>query len=71
MRGGVDWEYESQMAVMNRRLLSTLETVILPGDPMHAHVSSTLVRQIAGLGGDVAPFLSPAVLRRVRARAAS
>ncbi len=71
VRGGVDWEYESQMAVMNRRLLSTLETVILPADPIHAHVSSTLVRQIAGLGGDVAPFLSPGVLRRVRARAAA
>lgn len=70
VRGGVDWEYESQMAVMNRRLLLTLETVILPADPMHAHVSATLVRQIAALGGDVAPFLSPAVLRRVRARAA-
>ena len=65
VRGVVDWEYESQMAVMNRRLLPTLETVVLPADPMHAHVSSTLVRQIAALGGDVAPFLSPAVLRRV------
>jgi pantetheine-phosphate adenylyltransferase len=65
VRGVVDWEYESQMAVMNRRLLPTLETVVLAADPMHAHVSSTLVRQIAALGGDVAPFLSPAVLRRV------
>ena len=66
VRGVVDWEYESQMAVMNRRLLPTLETVVLTADPMHAHVSSTLVRQIAALGGDAAPFLSPAVLRRVK-----
>lgn len=71
VRGAVDWESESQMAVMNRRLLPTLETVILPADPMHAHVSSTLIRQIAGLGGEVAPFLSPAVLRRVRGRAST
>jgi pantetheine-phosphate adenylyltransferase len=68
VRGVVDWEYESQMAVMNRRLRPTLETVVLPADPMYAHVSATLVRQIATLGGDVGPFLSPAVLERVRAR---
>jgi pantetheine-phosphate adenylyltransferase len=67
VRGVVDWEYESQMAVMNRRLLPTLETVVLPADPMHAHVSATLIRQIATLGGDVAPFVSAAVLRRVKA----
>ena len=70
VRSVVDWEYESQLAVMNRRLLPTLETVILAPDPMHAHVSSTLVRQIATLGGDAAPFLSPPVLRRVVARVA-
>lgn len=68
VRGVVDWEYESQMAVMNRRLLPALETVVLTPDPMHAHVSSTLVRQIAALGGDAAPFLSPSVLRRVKAK---
>lgn len=67
VRGVVDWEYESQMAVMNRRLLPTLETVVLPADPMHAHVSVTLIRQIAALGGDVSPFVSAAVLRRVKA----
>jgi pantetheine-phosphate adenylyltransferase len=67
VRGVVDWEYESQMAVMNRRLLPTLETVVLPADPMHAHVSATLIRQIATLGGDVSPFVSGAVLRRVKA----
>lgn len=67
VRGVVDWEYESQMAVMNRRLLPTLETVVLPADPMHAHVSATLIRQIATLGGDVSPFVSAAVLRRVKA----
>ena len=70
VRSVVDWEYESQMAVINRRLLATLETVVLAPDPMHAHVSSTLVRQIATLGGDVAPFVSPAVLHAVTARVA-
>ena len=70
VRSVVDWEYESQMAVMNRRMRPTLETLVLAPDPMHAHLSSTLVRQIATLGGDVAPFVSPAVLRRVLARVA-
>ena len=68
VRSVVDWEYESQMAVINRRLLPTLETVVLAPDPMHAHLSSTLLRQIATLGGDVAPFVSPGVLRRLAAR---
>ena len=70
VRTVADWEYESQLAIMNRRLLPGLETVILPAEPMHAHVSSTLVRQIATLGGDVAPFVSPPVLRRVLAKVA-
>jgi pantetheine-phosphate adenylyltransferase len=70
VRTVADWEYESQLAIMNRRLHPGLETVVLPAEPMHAHVSSTLVRQIAALGGDVAPFVSPAVLRRLAATGA-
>ncbi|HYW06735.1 MAG TPA: pantetheine-phosphate adenylyltransferase [Longimicrobium sp.] len=68
VRGVVDFEYETQMAVMNRRLRPGLETLILPPDPVHAHVSSTLVRQIATLGGDASPFVSPAVLRHLAER---
>ena len=65
VRSVKDFEYEQQMAMMNRSLLAELETVFLAPDPAHAFVSATLVRQIAALGGHVAPFLSPAVLHRV------
>jgi pantetheine-phosphate adenylyltransferase len=61
-----DFEYEMQMAMMNRRLHPGLDTVFLSPDPEHAFVSATLVRQIATLGGDVAPFVSPPVLARIR-----
>ena len=65
VRSVKDFEYEQQMAMMNRSLLADLETVFLAPDPAHAFVSATLVRQIASLGGHVAPFLSPAALHRV------
>ena len=65
VRSVKDFEYEQQMAMMNRALLAELETVFLAPDPAHAFVSATLVRQIASLGGHVSPFLSPAGLHRV------
>ena len=61
-----DFEYEMQMALMNRRLTPELDTVFLSPDPAHAFVSATLIRQIATLGGDVAPFVPPPVLARIR-----
>jgi pantetheine-phosphate adenylyltransferase len=48
------------MAIVNRHL-ADIETVFLLPDPAHALVSSSLVRQVAGLGGDVAPFVPRAV----------
>jgi pantetheine-phosphate adenylyltransferase len=68
VRTVADFEYELQMALMNRRLHGTLETVFLAPDPEHSFVSGTLVRQVAALGGDVSPFVPPAVLRRIGAR---
>ena len=68
VRSVADFEYEAQMAMMNRRLHGALETVFLAPDPEHSFVSATLVRQIARLGGDVSPFVSPPVLAAVRAR---
>ncbi|HUE95822.1 MAG TPA: pantetheine-phosphate adenylyltransferase, partial [Longimicrobiaceae bacterium] len=68
LRGVVDFEYESQMALMNRQLHPGLETVFLTPAPETAFVSSTLVREISALGGDVSDFVSPIVLRRIRAR---
>ena len=52
LRDGTDFEYELPMALMNRHLTG-IETVFLPGDPAFQHVSSSLVKQVAGLGGDV------------------
>lgn len=71
LRAVSDFEYEFQMALMNRRLWEGMETVFLAPDVEHTYLSSSLVRQIATLGGDVAPFVSPTVLARIRARVAA
>ncbi|KJL31970.1 MULTISPECIES: pantetheine-phosphate adenylyltransferase [Microbacterium] len=62
IRSQVDVAYESPMAIVNRHL-ADIETVFLLPDPAHALVSSSLVRQVAALGGDVSPFVPPAVAR--------
>lgn len=71
LRSVSDFEHEWPMARMNAALLPGLETVCLPAAPEWGHVSSTLVRQIHALGGDITPFVPPAVvtgLARVAAR---
>ncbi|QWT22760.1 pantetheine-phosphate adenylyltransferase [Subtercola sp. PAMC28395] len=60
IRSQVDVSYETPMAIVNRNLAG-VETVFLLPDPAHAHVSSSLVRQVASLGGDVAPYVPAAV----------
>ena len=60
IRSQVDVAYETPMAIVNRNL-AAVETVFLLPDPANAHVSSSLVRQVAALGGDVAPYV-PAVV---------
>ena len=55
------------MAQMNRRLTG-VDTILLPTDPQWAFVSSSLVREVATLGGDVSPFLPPAVAQQIAAR---
>jgi pantetheine-phosphate adenylyltransferase len=70
LRSVADFEYESQMALMNRSLAPYVDTVFMAPDPAHAFVSATLVRQVATLGGDVSPFVSPPVLRRIREKLA-
>lgn len=62
IRSQIDVAYETPMAIVNRDLAG-VETVFLLPDPAHAHVSSSLVRQVAALGGDVAPYVTPAVAR--------
>lgn len=60
VRSQVDVAYETPMAIINRNLAG-VETVFLLPDPAHAHVSSSLVRQVAALGGDVSPYVPKAV----------
>jgi pantetheine-phosphate adenylyltransferase len=71
VRSGTDFDYEVQMAAMNRSMHAGIETVLLTPDPAYAHISSTLVRQIALLGGDFAPFVPPAVHAHLAARFAA
>lgn len=56
IRSQVDVAYETPMAIVNRNLAG-VETVFLLPDPAHAHVSSSLVRQVAHLGGDISPYV--------------
>jgi len=56
IRSQIDVAYETPMAIVNRNLAS-VETVFLLPNPANAHVSSSLVRQVAALGGDIAPYV--------------
>ena len=60
IRSQVDVAYETPMAIVNRNLAG-VETIFMLPNPAHAHVSSSLVRQVAALGGDVAPYVPDAV----------
>jgi pantetheine-phosphate adenylyltransferase len=62
LRAVSDFEYEFQMALMNRQLNHDLETVFLVPDLNLTFVSSSLVREVARFGGDVGPFVHPAVV---------
>ena len=61
VRGGADFDFEVAMARTNAELAPGLETILLAPTPAYAHVSSTLVRQIALAGGDASRFVPPAV----------
>ncbi|TDO52741.1 phosphopantetheine adenylyltransferase [Kribbella sp. VKM Ac-2527] len=67
LRAGGDYDYELQMAQMNRKLTG-VDTVFLPTAPDNAYVSSSLVKEIARLGGPVDAFLPPAVHSRLLAK---
>lgn len=62
-RDAGDLGYEMQLAGMNKELAPDIETVLLMAAPATAHITATLVRQIARLRGDVSHFVSPNVLR--------
>jgi pantetheine-phosphate adenylyltransferase len=65
LRAISDFEYEVQLAGMNRSLAPEIETVFLTAAQRYAFVSSSLVREIARLNGDVSEFLHPEILRRL------
>jgi pantetheine-phosphate adenylyltransferase len=68
LRAVSDFEYEFQLATMNRRLAPRIETMFLTPAEQYAYISSSLVREIAALGGDVAPFVHPKVEAALRGR---
>ena len=68
LRAVSDFEYEFQLAAMNRHLTATVETVFLAPAEKYAFISSTLVKEVAALGGDVSEFVSPVVRRALLER---
>ena len=68
LRAISDFDYEFQLASMNRRLAPQVETVCLTSDERFSYISSSLVREIATLGGDVSPFVHPTVEAALRER---
>ncbi len=68
VRSVTDFDYEAQLAGMNRALAPDVETVFLTPDARYQFISSTLVREIATLQGDVAQFVTPQVHARLLAK---
>jgi len=66
LRAMTDFEYELQMALMNRKLDETMETIFLMPNEKYTYLSSNFVREIARLGGDVSKFVPPVVLKALR-----
>lgn len=66
LRSSSDFDYELPMATMNRQL-SGVETVFLPAEAHYIHLSSTLIKEVAGLGGSVSEYIPRAVQRRMLA----
>lgn len=62
LRNTADFEYEAPMASMNRHIAG-VETCFIAGDPKYNHISSTIVKEVAGYGGDVRAFVPRAVQR--------
>lgn len=65
LRSASDLDYEAPMATMNRSLTG-VETVFLPADARYAHLSSTMIKEVAALGGDISDCVPHAVARAMR-----
>jgi pantetheine-phosphate adenylyltransferase len=68
LRAVSDFEYEFQMAGMNRNLYPDVETLFLTPAEQYQFISATMVREIATLGGDISPFVNPRVAQRIKAK---
>jgi pantetheine-phosphate adenylyltransferase len=65
LRAVSDFEYEFQMALTNRKLARTIDTVFLVPDERYTYLTSSIVREVARLGGDVSDFVPPGVRKRL------
>jgi pantetheine-phosphate adenylyltransferase len=70
LRDGTDLDYEMQMAGMNDSMAPLVQTVFLPASPLVRPITATLVRQIAGMGGDVSAFVPASVAARLKSKRA-
>ncbi len=68
LRAISDFEYELQMAHVNRKLLNTLVTVILMPGEKYAYLNSTIVKEVAQFGGDISAFVPPPIAKKVVAK---
>ena len=66
LRDGTDFDYEIQMASMNAAMAPDIQTVFFPASPAFRPITATLVRQIAGMGGDVSAFVPELVANRLQ-----
>ena len=71
LRDGTDLDYEMQLAGMNETMAPEVHTVFVPASPAVRPITATLVRQIAGMGGDVSAFVPPSVAAKLKAKFAA
>ncbi len=68
LRDGTDFDYEMQMSGMNGEMAPAIQTVFIPATPATRHVTGTLVRQIAAMGGDVSKFVPDFIVKKLAAK---
>ena len=68
LRDGTDFDYEMQMSGMNGEIAPQIQTVFIPATPPTRHITGTLVRQIAAMGGDVSKFVPDFVAKKLSAQ---
>jgi pantetheine-phosphate adenylyltransferase len=71
LRDGTDLDFEMQIAGMNETMAPDIQTVFVPASVAVRPITATLVRQIAGMGGDVSPFVPPAVAASLKTKFAA